>query len=70
MVCYLFAGFLGIACGLVGILSTPVLFGTIAVFGSAAHDATILARLGTIGHHSTYNCRNMAKGAMNYLIYF
>lgn len=48
MVCYLFGGFFGIACGLVGILSTPVLVGTITLFGTISYDATTLAKLGNV----------------------
>jgi len=36
MLCYLFGGFLGIAAGLVGILSTPILLGTITIFGTCS----------------------------------
>jgi len=33
MVCYLFGGFIGIAVGLVGIVSTPLILVTIYIFG-------------------------------------
>lgn len=69
MVCYLFGGFIGIAVGLVGILSTPILLITIALFGGAAHDGAILSKLSNLGNQATYNCRNMAKGALNYCVY-
>lgn len=45
MICYLFAGFLGIACGLFGIMSTPILLMTINIFGGAAVEGNVLAKV-------------------------
>lgn len=48
MLCYLFAGFLGIACGLIGIISTPILLMTITIFGGAALEGNVLAKIGGV----------------------
>lgn len=66
MLCYLFGGFVGIGCGLVGLLSTPCMILTNTIFGDLTFGGSILAKLENLPSDITRNVRNMAKGALNY----
>lgn len=45
MLCYLFGGFIGLGCGLVGLLSTPIILVTNSIFGDLAYGGNILAKV-------------------------
>jgi len=69
MMCYLFGGFLGIACGLVGMLSTPILLMTNTFVSGFSHDGVIFANLGKLSEGAANNIKSFAKGAANYTVY-
>jgi Na+/H+-translocating membrane pyrophosphatase len=67
--CYWFASFFGIACGLIGLINTPVLDLTIDFFAGAAREGAIFAKLDNLPDSVTRNVRNLARGALNYSSY-
>lgn len=45
MICNIFGGFLGIAIGLIGLISTPILLLTITFFAEFSYHASELSRV-------------------------